>query len=234
MLQDITRFSRTFCFCSDFLLLENQSTVFQLLQDALGTMINHVCLILKVSENDEKHPPQYSKDQPDIKFQSKINLYKLGNSEKKTFKASTGRPDLTSLQGQLEYQNMFRVLTFFSYIYCTLSRINIMTWLKIEIWQHLSVSEGSLTGWENKHAYLLLSFRCWACVSDLVGGEVRRTVCGGAAPGVITVAMETGKGLPGCTAAALLGWTLVWTTGMGAIWMICEANGRQINKRRTI
>lgn len=39
--------------------------------------------------------------------------------------------------------------------------------------------------------------------ADLVGGEVRRTVCGGAAPpGAITVAMETGKGLPGCTAAA--------------------------------
>ncbi len=59
-----------------------------------------------------------------------------------------------------------------------------------------------------------------ACVSDLVGGEVRRTVCGGAAPGAITVATETGKGLAGCTAAAPLGWTLVWTTGMGAIWMI--------------
>lgn len=38
--------------------------------------------------------------------------------------------------------------------------------------------------------------------TDLVGGEVRRTVCGGAAPGAITVATETGKGLPGCTAAA--------------------------------
>lgn len=46
-------------------------------------------------------------------------------------------------------------------------------------------------------------FSCLSGVSDLVGGEVRRTVCGGAAPGAITVAMETGKALPGCTAAPL-------------------------------
>ena len=47
MLQDFTRFSRTFCICSNFLLLENQSTIFQLFQDVLGTIINHVCLIFK-------------------------------------------------------------------------------------------------------------------------------------------------------------------------------------------
>lgn len=41
-------------------------------------------------------------------------------------------------------------------------------------------------------------------VTDLVGGEVRRTVCGGAAPGAITVAMETGKELPECTVVAPL------------------------------
>lgn len=61
---------------------------------------------------------------------------------------------------------------------------------------------------------------CFICESDLVGGEVRSTVCGGVAPGAITVATETGNGLPGCTAAAPFGWTLVWTIGMGASWMI--------------
>lgn len=74
---------------------------------------------------------------------------------------------------------------------------------KINIWQHLlkllnsSVSESFLTSSlispvKFSQGTFCLSFRCWACVTDLVGGEVRRTVCGGAAPGVITVAMETG------------------------------------------
>lgn len=43
----------------------------------------------------------------------------------------------------------------------------------------------------------------WVYVCDLVGGVVSRTVCGGVAQGAITVATETGKGLPGCTAAPL-------------------------------
>lgn len=47
-----------------------------------------------------------------------------------------------------------------------------------------------------------------------MGGEVRRTVCGGAAPGAITVAMETEKVLPECTVVAPLVCTFVWTTGM--------------------
>lgn len=48
--------------------------------------------------------------------------------------------------------------------------------------------------------------------TNLAGVEVSRTFWGG----VTTVAMETGKGLLGCTVAVALG----WTTGMGAIWMI--------------
>lgn len=120
----------------------------------------------------------------------------------------------------MERQNVFKVLTL---IYCTLSTINIMPRQKSksngifisqkDLWPAEEVTE------ENKKQIYVAVFQV-ACVSDLVGGEVRRTVCGGAAPGAITVATETGKGLAGCTAAAPLGWTLVWTTGMGAIWMI--------------
>ena len=58
------------------------------------------------------------------------------------------------------------------------------------------------------------------CVSYLVGGGGSSTACEGVDPGVTTAAvpMETGKGLPECTAPPV--GSCDWTTGIGAIWMI--------------
>lgn len=63
----------------------------------------------------------------------------------------------------------------------------------------------------------------------LAGGGGSSTVCEGAGPEAMTVAVatDTGNGLPACTAPPAGSWD--WTIGMGAIWMIWAEDERLVN-----